>query len=96
VHAACENGECRIEPGCFVMGAPRDELGAGRYSNIQVQVTLSRPFLIGQTEVTNEEWASAGWGLPQRDIPNGAQGRLLLGCQGAPLAQRPVTLPLTL
>lgn len=71
VHAACENGECRIEPGCFVMGAPRDELGAGRYSNIQVQVTLSRSFLMGQTEVTNEEWASAGWGLPQRDIPIG-------------------------
>lgn len=54
------------------MGAPRDEPGAGRFSDIQVQVTLTRGFWIGQTEVTNEQWAAAGWGMPARDILVGA------------------------
>jgi formylglycine-generating enzyme required for sulfatase activity len=46
------------------MGAPRDEWDACRYSCIQVQVTLTRAFLMGQTEVTRADWASVGWKQP--------------------------------
>lgn len=68
---ACESGYCRIERGCFVMGAPRGEPGAGRLSNVQVQVTLNHSFTMGQTEVTNEAWSQTGWGRPERDIAVG-------------------------
>jgi formylglycine-generating enzyme required for sulfatase activity len=60
-----------VEPGCFIMGAPRDEPGAGRVSNVQVQVTLTRPFEIGRTEVTREAWSATGWPLPMRNVPVG-------------------------
>jgi len=46
------------------MGAPREEFGAARYSDIQVQVTLTRAFVIGQTEGTREQWTEAGWEQP--------------------------------
>lgn len=48
------------------MGAPRGEPGAGKYSNIQVQVTLTHGFLIGQTELTRSAWLETGWGTPKR------------------------------
>jgi len=41
----CASGYCEVLPGCFIMGAPRGERGAGKYSNIQVQVTLTHGFL---------------------------------------------------
>ncbi len=71
VREVCADGFCRIEPGCFIMGAPRDEWGAGRYSDVQVQVTLTRPFLIGQKEVTYGEWRAEGFADPKRDILDG-------------------------
>jgi formylglycine-generating enzyme required for sulfatase activity len=46
------------------MGAPRDEFFVGEYSDIEVQVTLTQPFLMGQTEVTREQWASVGFEQP--------------------------------
>jgi formylglycine-generating enzyme required for sulfatase activity len=49
------------------MGAPRGDLGAGRYNNIQVEVTLTRPFSMGQTEVTNEQWLAMGFNSPERE-----------------------------
>lgn len=64
VEAHCENGFCRIPAGCFVMGAPRDEPGAGAVSDRQVQVTLTRSFRIGRTPVTVGQWKAAGWQLP--------------------------------
>jgi sulfatase modifying factor 1 len=69
--ADCRDGECRIVHGCFVMGAPRDELGAGANSNVQAQVTLTRNFWMMQGEVTNAQWAAAGWGMPERDVDIG-------------------------
>ena len=68
----CRDGECRIQHGCFVMGAPRDEPGAGLNSNVQVQVTLTRSFWMMQAEVTNTQWAAAGWGMPERNVNIGA------------------------
>jgi sulfatase modifying factor 1 len=58
--AECKDGYCAIEPGCFVIGAPRSEFGAGRYSDRQAQVTLTRRFALGRTEVTRGQWAAAG------------------------------------
>lgn len=46
------------------MGVPRDEFGAGKYSDIQVQVTLTRPFVVGKTEVTRAQWSAVGWEQP--------------------------------
>ena len=64
----CEGGYCEVPPGCFIMGAPRGEPGAGRLSNVQVQVTLTHGFSIGQTELTRAAWLEAGWGKPKRNI----------------------------
>jgi formylglycine-generating enzyme required for sulfatase activity len=64
----CASGYCEVPPGCFIMGAPRGEPGAGKYSNIQVQVTLTHGFLISQTELTRSAWLEAGWGKPKRSI----------------------------
>ena len=62
--ADCENGFCRVPAGCFVMGVPRDEPGAGAISDQQVQVTLTRSVRMGQTPVTVGQWQAAGWQLP--------------------------------
>lgn len=67
---ACEGEFCRIEPGCFVMGAPPDEFGKAAYADDQVQVTLTRPFWIGRTEVTREQWAMSGLPVPEPVQPN--------------------------
>ncbi len=45
----------RVAAGSFVMGSPENE--AGRFPNERTRrVTLARPFLLGQTEVTQAEW----------------------------------------
>ena len=72
VAADCKDGFCRIPAGCFVMGSPRTEFGAGRDDDGQVEVTLSRPFALGQYEVTNEAWAAEGFEVPRRDVDTGA------------------------
>ncbi|MDJ0812625.1 MAG: PEGA domain-containing protein [Woeseiaceae bacterium] len=46
----------RVEPGTFTMGSSRAEQGR-RANEVQVPVTLTKPFLIGVREVTNEEFA---------------------------------------
>jgi formylglycine-generating enzyme required for sulfatase activity len=61
--AHCEAGFCRIEAGCYLMGAPKDEWGRGAVSSDQVQVTLTRSFEMSQTEITRAEWEALG--LPQ-------------------------------
>src|SRR5262245_58054588 len=66
----CAKGFCRIEAGCFIMGAPRGEYQTGRRSDRQVQVTISRSFLIGRTELTRAQWQSVGWALPNPKSPN--------------------------
>jgi formylglycine-generating enzyme required for sulfatase activity len=67
VSPSCADGFCAIPPGCFIMGAPRDEFGAARDRDVQVQVTLTRAFEIGQFEVTNQQWLDAGLDLPTRE-----------------------------
>lgn len=71
VNADCEEGFCKILPGCFIMGVPRDRPQAARYVDVQVQVTLTRPFLMGEAEVSNAEWLAAGFELPLRDVDVG-------------------------
>ncbi|MBN1656431.1 MAG: SUMF1/EgtB/PvdO family nonheme iron enzyme [Deltaproteobacteria bacterium] len=68
VKADCGDGFCRIPAGCYIMGARRDETFTCMYSCVQVQVTLTRDFLIGETEVTREQWKSVGWEFPERNI----------------------------
>lgn len=46
----------RIEPATFTMGASRAEAGR-RANEVIVPVTITRPFLISTTEVTNEQFA---------------------------------------
>ncbi len=60
----CAEGFCRIRPGCYIMGTPPGEFFAARYAEPQVQVTLTRAFEIGQTEVTRGQWLETGWDLP--------------------------------
>jgi len=58
--ADCEGGWCRIPPGTFIMGSPEDEWGHPARSENQVQVTLTRGFLIQQEEMTQREWTALG------------------------------------
>ena len=66
--ANCANGWCRIEPGTFVLGSPETEPCRGLNTEQQAQVTLTRPFLIQQHEVTQAEWEAAGFPNPSRSV----------------------------
>jgi formylglycine-generating enzyme required for sulfatase activity len=67
VSEECEKGMCRIPPGCFTMGAPRDEVFVGAVADVQVQVRLTRGFWIGQTELTLADWRRVGFQDPIPD-----------------------------
>ncbi|MBR5623380.1 formylglycine-generating enzyme family protein [bacterium] len=45
----------RIEPGTFLMGSPKDELGRSRHED-QRQVTLTAPFYLGVFQVTEKQY----------------------------------------
>ena len=45
----------QVCPGTFQMGSPVDEPGR-EADEVQHQVTITRPFLIGATEVTQGQW----------------------------------------
>ncbi len=66
VERNCNDGFCRIPAGCFIMGAPRDEFMVGRYTDVQVQVTLTHDFEVGEREVTYEQWLAGGFEAPVR------------------------------
>jgi formylglycine-generating enzyme len=68
VVANCESGFCKIPAGCYMSGSPADELYHGLYSEDQVQITLTRGFLISRTEVTQAEWEALGFHNPTGDI----------------------------
>jgi formylglycine-generating enzyme len=72
VEARCRDGWCEIPSGCFVMGSPEGEWGRAPYQEEQVLVTLTRPFIIQQTEVTQAAWAAQDLINPSR---KGADGR---------------------
>ena len=61
---ASEPGEAvvRIEPGAFTIGSPPDELGRGP-DEWQSSVTLTRPFLMMSTEVTQLQWKRRSGGV---------------------------------
>jgi formylglycine-generating enzyme required for sulfatase activity len=61
---SCEDGWCEIPAGCFVMGSPESEWGHAPNEEIQAAVTLTRPFVIQQTEVTIEQWTALGLPVP--------------------------------
>ncbi|MCC7384165.1 MAG: formylglycine-generating enzyme family protein [Deltaproteobacteria bacterium] len=54
--AAFLDGFIRVEPGTFTMGTPPGELGRNGVETPQHQVTITRPFLLGRTEVTQREY----------------------------------------
>jgi formylglycine-generating enzyme len=56
----CADGWCRIPAGEFTMGSPQDEAGRGRRSENQVQVTLTRAFLLQQHETTRGDAVGLG------------------------------------
>jgi len=76
----CEGDFCRVEPGCFIMGAPPGEFGRGLVDSDQVQVTLTHPFWIGRTEVTREQWAGSGLPVPELEQLNGERECLEADC----------------
>src|SRR5690606_38189878 len=61
----CRDGWCEIPSGCVVVGSPETE-GPRRAAiqEDQALVTLSRPFIILQTEVTQGEWEAKGFANP--------------------------------
>jgi formylglycine-generating enzyme len=52
----CADDWCLIPAGCFLQGSPESEPGRAMYGEKVTAVTLSRPFLIQQHEVTQSEW----------------------------------------
>jgi formylglycine-generating enzyme required for sulfatase activity len=73
VVANCNDGWCEIPAGCFVMGSPPTEWGRGQTNENQVAVTITRPFLIGQYEVTQEEWMAHGLPNPSARFDGGPE-----------------------
>ena len=65
-----------IEPGTFTMGSPTHELG--RNSNeVQHEVTLTRPFFLAETEVTQAQWLAV----------MGTSPSYFAGCDECPVEQ---------
>lgn len=71
-----------VPAGSFVMGSPPNELGRGDDEGPQRRVTISRPFAVGQFEITAVEWDAcvAGGGCIEPDVgpysPRDAEWRL--------------------
>jgi sulfatase modifying factor 1 len=76
----CEGDLCRIEAGCFIMGAPPAEFGRALVNADQVQVNLTHPFWIGRTEVTRAQWSESGLSLPELKELNGERECLEPDC----------------
>ena len=55
VNESCDRGWCRIPAGCYVYGSPSCQPCGGTSHAKQVQVALTRPFVIRQNEVTQAE-----------------------------------------
>ncbi|MCE9529762.1 MAG: SUMF1/EgtB/PvdO family nonheme iron enzyme [Planctomycetes bacterium] len=64
-----------IPPGSFVMGSPPDESGRGE-DETQHRVKLTKPFYMGMTEVTQEQWyvvmKTKPWQGKEMEIPDAA------------------------
>ena len=71
---SCTDGWCEIPAGTFVFGSFPSEPCRDEYSDQQFEVTLTRSFVIKQTEVTQAEWEAAGFPNPSKgtvapDVP---------------------------
>jgi formylglycine-generating enzyme len=64
VLANCRDGWCEIPPGCYIGGSPETEIGRGLYSEPQIPITLTRPFVMQQTETTQKDWRAVGFEDP--------------------------------
>ncbi|MBL9198947.1 MAG: formylglycine-generating enzyme family protein [Opitutaceae bacterium] len=53
-----------IQPGTFLMGSPAGEIDRTPGEGPQTKVTLTRPFWLAATEVTQEQWAAVMTGVP--------------------------------
>jgi len=62
-----EKGMVLIQPVKFLMGSPASEYNRSN-DEIQHEVTLSKSFLIGRYEVTQEDWVQIMGHSPSRDI----------------------------
>jgi formylglycine-generating enzyme len=71
VEENCRDGWCEIPAGCFVMGSPESEWGRAAVQEDQIVVTLTRGFVMQQTEVTQEAWLAQGFANPSGTQPNG-------------------------
>lgn len=80
VVARCKDAFCRIDAGCFIMGAPEDEPTRGARSTRQVQVSLTRSFEIGRTELTRQQWESVGLAQPKQYAQYGTADCLAPNC----------------
>ena len=58
-----------IPAGSFTFGSPPDTPCRGAYSEKEVQVTLTRPFLMACTEITQKQWAAMGFPVPDDILP---------------------------
>jgi formylglycine-generating enzyme len=76
----CEGDFCRIDAGCFIMGAPPSEYGRAAVDSDQVQVTLTHPFWMGRTEVTRAQWKRTGLPVPKLVQLNGKRECLEEDC----------------
>lgn len=65
----CQDGWCKIPPGCFVMGSPEGELQRGLYTEPETAVTLTHRFEMGQYEVTQAEWLAVASTNPTHPEP---------------------------
>jgi len=70
VQKNCADGWCYIPAGCFIFGSPEDEPCRAAYEEGQAQVTLTHPFVMAKTEVTQKQWTDAGFPNPVQSPPN--------------------------
>ena len=74
-----------IPAGRFTMGSPADEPGR-RDNERQHRVTISRPFWIGRTEVTQAQWEAvmgtnpSAWKDPERPVESIVQDQAMAFC----------------
>jgi sulfatase modifying factor 1 len=66
----CKSGWCEVPAGCFVMGSPANEPHHVDEEE-QIVVTLTRPFVIQATEVTQADWVARGFANPSGLQPDG-------------------------
>ncbi|AKV04301.1 serine/threonine kinase [Labilithrix luteola] len=66
VKADCRDQWCLVRAGSFTMGSPLTQPGRAMNDEDQVQVTLTRDFVIQQYETTQEEWMALGFQNPSK------------------------------